>query len=199
MRSVARVSTLGPQLMGLGSQDSLDSTKTYFVEARVEDSELIAFQDNLNKQQRLCNSKATSISILTTQVATLAAQVAALTTEVGVLKTRTAALEKEKANVVYEFRGDVDKFSTVGSQMAIQTFIDHIISVVYVAVGLEGTNPDIDVAYSDHDLAEWLQSAKANNFFQGGHLMVVFDAEVALDGAFLKDLLSLRSIATSIS
>ena len=112
--------------------------------------------------------------------------------KVGVLKMKTIALEKEKADFVYKFR-DVDKFLTVGSEMAIQTFIDHIISAVYVIAGSEGTNANTG------ELVEWLWSAEANVFFQCGHSMVVSDTEVTLDGAFLTLLRSLRAIATHIS
>jgi len=55
---------------------------------------------------------------------------------------------KEKADSVYSFFEE-DEFLKVGIKMSIRAFIDHILSRVYIRVGLGGD-------YNDFEVGEWL-------------------------------------------
>jgi len=45
--------------------------------------------------------------------------------------------------------------------MNIHSFIYHVLSTVYLRVGLVGVNAKNSLAYSDFDLADWLRGPEA--------------------------------------
>ena len=190
MRFGVCVRPLGPPLTGLDSQESLCSAETYFVEAYLEELELTDLQESLRKYEHFCLAKGASVSRLEAQVSTLKTQAEVLTARVGVLE--------ELANYVYSFK-DENRFSDVGMQMSIRSFVDHILSAVYIRAGLVGMNANTGLPYTDSYLADWLRGVEATLFFQGGHSVILFKVDVALDLAFLSHLRSLRSISSTIS